>query len=383
MNILFTCGSYSWGGLEMQSLKLAISFRDKGHHVLLCVPHDSILQKKAIEAQISVATLHWKNINTVRNIFRFKTIIKTFRPRIVHAQLSHDLWALSPALSGNRNIALILTRRMASGHRKKDIFHRMLYKRINLLLCVSTFIRSNVIETAPVPPDKVKVHFNGLDLERFHPDACQRHQFRRKYHIPDEASVVGFLGRFTPMKGHREFFEAGKILQKNHTEKKLIFLVAGGDSHGEEEFGNKTRMEGIRLLGEQNIIYTGNVENTPEVLCATDILVFPSHEESFGNVLCEAGALEIPVVASNSGGVPDIVLHGKTGLLVRPKNPQAFAEAISFYLLNPETAKQHGQNAREWVTEKFSIEKQISRLEQLYVEVVKEKNEDVDSRKNP
>lgn len=369
MKIIFSCGSLSWGGLEMQTIKLALAFRLVGHQVLLLIPQGSTLQKKANEENLNAEVLDWNGIKTIPNIIKVKRILREFEADIVHTQLSHDLLLLSPSISKKSRTALIMTRRMSSGISKKDIFHTYLYSKIDLMLCISEFIKDNVIKTAPINPSKVKVHYNGLNLEKFKPNQYEKNQSRAFYKIPTDAFVIGFLGRFTFMKGHRELFEAGHSLVKKYPQLKLFFVVAGGDSFGEENFGNETRSMGLKLLGDR-IIYTGDITDTPKILSTMDILAFPSHEESFGNVLCEAGAMQIPVVASESGGVPDIVVNGKTGILVKAKDSIALENGISIYLDNPDLAKKHGANARTFVIEKFAEEKQIKELEQIYKELL-------------
>lgn len=370
MNILLSCGSDSWGGLEMQTLSLAKSLQATGFNILLLVPEDSSLHRKAVSENIDVRTLRWKNMRLIFNISEVRKIIRKFRPDIIHTQLSHDLWLLSPALKKKSGIPLVMTRRMASNVSKKDLLHRMLYRKLDLVLCVSSFIMENMIQTTPVSPEKIKVHYNGLDADRFDPDHYDRKELRASLGIPEETLVIGFLGRFSFMKGHREFFEAGQILQQVHPDKKLLFLVAGGDSFGEEEFGCETRELGKELLGQENVLFTGETRNSAEVLNVMDILAFPSHEESFGNVLCEAGAMKIPVVASNSGGVSDIVMHDQTGLLFEPKNSRALADRISEYIMHPDKAKEHGIGARRFIIGKFEKNKQIELLKQVYIDLI-------------
>jgi glycosyltransferase involved in cell wall biosynthesis len=374
MNIIITCGSASWGGLEMQSLKLALSLIGRGHSILLIVPEKSTLHRKAEEVNVPVVPLKWSDLNTPANIFRLRKIIGNFEPQIIHVQLSHDLWTIVPAMGRKTKAALVHTRRMAASQSKKDFFHKLLYKKLDVLLCISSFIKENAIQHLPVPAEKATIHFNGLNLRHYNPDQYDKLQSRNELGITKDAYVIGFLGRFTHMKGHLQYFEAGKILQQMYPEKKLFFLVAGGDSFGETEFGNGMREKGIQMLGRENVLYTGEVQNTPLVLSAMDVLAFPSHQESFGNVLCEAGAMKISVVASCNGGVPDIVVHDKTGLLVEPLNSTALADGLSQYILQPELAEKHGKNAFLFIREKFDEKKQTTLLEQIYADLVKKKN---------
>jgi glycosyltransferase involved in cell wall biosynthesis len=224
------------------------------------------------------------------------------------------------------------------------------------------------MRTMPISPEKIRVHYNGLNFSKFDYTLFDKAESKAVWGINPDELVIGFLGRFSMMKGHQEFFEAGKILLENYPEKKIKFLVAGGDSFGEKEFGEITREFGKNLLGDQ-VIYTGSIENTPKVLSAMDILAFPSHEESFGNVLCEAAAMEIAVVASRSGGVPDIVKDQETGILVEPKNSESLAKGISVYIESEDLRNIHGKNARLYVMRKFADDKQLEELENIYKEL--------------
>ncbi len=370
MKILFSSGSSSWGGLEMQSLSLAKAFQKRGHDVMLVSQKNSTLTKKSKAEGLIVNELSWTDFNTFTNIVKLRKIIGNFKPNIIHTQLSHDLWVLAPSKLAHKQSKLILTKRMASKLAKKDILHNYLYKKTDHILCVSEFIRQNVLKTVRISPEQTSVMYNGLHIGRFNPDLYDKCKLREKYKIDKDAFVIGFLGRFTFMKGHQEYFEACSIVQKMYPSLKFNFLVAGGDSFGESKFGDKMRILGKEMLGEGNVIFTGDISNSAEVLAVMDILVFPSHEESFGNVLCEAGAMQVPVVASNSGGVPDIVENGVTGILVPPLDSKALADGIRFYIEDVEKRNLHSQNARNYIINKFEFNRQIEKLGNLYESLI-------------
>jgi len=370
MRILFSCGSPSWGGLEMQTLTLAKTFQVRGHEVMLLSQKNTTLTRKAIDEGLKVKELSWTNWNTITNIFKVRKIVNTFMPDIIHTQLSHDLWVLAPAKSAYLSAKLILTKRMASKLIKKDLLHNYLYSKTDHILCVSEFIKRNVIETVRITPESVSVLHNGLHVDKFNPELYKKNQAKAQLQIDEHAFVIGFLGRFTYMKGHQEYFEACSIVQKSFPDMKITFLVAGGDSFGERAFGDRMRSIGKQMLGSEHVIFTGDIANSAEVLSAMDVLVFPSHEESFGNVLCEAGAMQIPVVASNSGGVPDIVEDGVTGVLVPPRDSKALAEGILFYIEHQEKRALHAINAREHILKKFEFDRQIDNLENMYENLI-------------
>jgi glycosyltransferase involved in cell wall biosynthesis len=103
----------------------------------------------------------------------------------------------------------------------------------------------------------------------------------------------------------------------------------------------------------------------------SDLVVLPSRYEAFPNVVLEAYACSKPVVASNVGAIPDIVLHGETGLLFQAGDVKGLANAIAYMLANPEESERMGCNARRLVEEKFSIDRVVTQLEILYEKVLK------------
>ncbi|MGH2574346.1 MAG: glycosyltransferase, partial [Ignavibacteria bacterium] len=163
------------------------------------------------------------------------------------------------------------------------------------------------------------------------------------------------VGRMTPGKGHEEFLNAAKLII-NKSKVPTRFLIVGSASYGEELYEKKIRSLASKLMLNNVIIFTGFRKDIPRILNAVDILAFPSHEESFGVTLLEAMAMEIPVVASNTAGVPDIVTNGKTGILIPPKNPIALANALIGLAENSELRMKLGKEGRRRVENFFNID---------------------------
>ncbi len=349
----------------MQTLKTAHQLSLRGHDItLLCRP-GTTLAKEAAALQITTAQLFSKDIHLPATIRRILRLLKDQQFDVIHTHLSHDLWSLVPALRwSNNNTRIFMTKRMASSIQKKDIFHRFLYRRLDKVLTISDFISKNIVATCPVPAEKVFTLYNGLQLENYLPEAHSREELRRSLGISPEKTVIGFVGRFTPKKGLNEFLTAAaQIAQSN---KDVCFLVVGGTSHGEAEYAADIDRMIEQLNLRESLILPGFQKDVAPYMAAMDVLAFPSHKESFGNILVEAMAMKLPVVASNSGAVPEIVQDGVSGILVPPKNAPALQAGLENILEKRAAWAAMGAAGRKIVEEKFNYEGHIQALEAHY-----------------
>ena len=366
MKILQTCGSESWGGLEMTALKTASMLENRGHFVhMLCIENSS-LEKKASGKNLYTIPIPAKSTSSQKSIRTLKKYITDEKYDVVHSHLSHDLWVVVPALrlSGSR-AKLFLSKHMGSGVSKKDIFHRFLYKRVDHIFAVSNYVKNSVLKTCPVKEDIISILYPGLNFEKYNPADFNKNEIRKEFNIDPKAIVIGMSGRFSPGKGQEEFLKAAKIL-KDKINDNILFVIAGAASFGEDEYEKKIRELTAELELSKYVIFTGYRNDMPRILSMLDIFVFPSHEESFGITLTEAMALELPSVASGKAGVLDLISDSETGLLVPPKNPGELAEAILKLAENPRLRKQLGKASRKKAEEIFNAEYELGILEAYY-----------------
>lgn len=364
MKILQSCGSASWGGLEILALRTTIQLKQRGHDVHLLCLQDSKLEKEALKNNIEVITLPGKS--TLKSIIGAKKSIDAGNYDIIHTHLSHDLWILVPALklSGSKS-KLFLTRHMGSGISKKDIFHKHLYNRVNRIFAISNYVKLNVLKTCPVSDDRVSVLHPAINVNDYAPENFNKKSLREALGIENDSIVIGIASRISPGKGYEEFLHAAKILKEEfHNE--ITFIAAGGKSRNEEEYFNNI-MHLTHELGLDNAVkYIGFRDNIAEVLSTIDIFVFPSHEESFGVLLIEAMAAGLPAAASNNAGIPDIVIDGETGILVPPKDAVKLAGAVKQLIVDKELRTNLGRAARKRAEGIFNINDALDKLEKFY-----------------
>jgi glycosyltransferase involved in cell wall biosynthesis len=205
--------------------------------------------------------------------------------------------------------------------------------------------------------------YSGIDLDRFVSFSANRGTVCRKFDLNPRRPIVGMIGRLSTQKAPLDFVTAAKIVLQNAPEAQFIIVGDGPlTTEVREAIGAEKR---IMLLGFQ--------DNVPEILSIVDIFTLASLWEGLGRALTEAMAMSIPVAATNVNGVPELVIHRKTGLLSPPRQPAQLAENIIWLLKHPAEARKMGERARERVIPAFSAESMVEQIQTLYESLLVEK----------
>jgi glycosyltransferase involved in cell wall biosynthesis len=354
MKILYSCLSKSWGGMEMITLTFIRKLLERNYNVELICLDESRMQIEVNNLGLIIHPVKASGYVHPVTILKIAALIKKNNYNLVHTQASKDLWLLVPALKiTSSNIPLFFTKHMGSFIFKKDFLHRFLYERVTKAFAISTMVKNSLIETTPLPANKIELLYNAVDTKKFDPAKANRSKVRKEFNIADEETVIGMIGRFSPGKGHEEFLQSAKTLTSKH--KNLKFIIVGEASRGEDEYANR-----IKSLAEKfeikNIIFPGFRSDTPDVLSAFDIFIFPSHAEAFGLALIEAMAMEKASVCANADGVLDIAVDGETNLLFQNKNADDLASKTELLINDENKRLQMGKAARQRVLNVFDLE---------------------------
>ncbi len=364
MKILYSCLSKSWGGMEMITLIFIRKLIERNYQVeLLCV-EESRMQIEANNLGIIIHPVKASGYFHPFTILKIASLIKNNHYNLIHTQASKDLWLLVPALKiAASTISLFFTKHMGSFIVKKDVLHKFLYQRVTIAFAISTIIKNNLIETTPLPVDKIKLLYNAVDVKKFDPVSADRNTIRKEFNVSDDEILIGMIARFSPGKGHEEFLQSAKNLSSKY--KNLKFIIVGEASRGEDEYANSIKSL-AENLGTNKIILAGFRSDTPDVLSAFDIFIFPSHAEAFGIALIEAMAMERASVCANADGVLDIAVDGITNLLFQNKNALDLADKTELLIIDENKRLQMGKAARQRVIENFDIEIIMDRTIEFY-----------------
>jgi glycosyltransferase involved in cell wall biosynthesis len=240
LNILQTCFSQSWGGLELQALEVTKQLHNRTHRVWLACLRGSKLEAEARSFGISVIPLHVTGYVHPIAVTLLSRFISREGIDIIHCQHSKDLATLVPAMVLSReDCRVILSKRVGSYIKKKDLLHRFTYSHVDRVLAISDVIHKNVLDTTPVTPERVITLHDAVDTELFSLSRVSRERVRREFGFDDEKLAVGLVGRFTPGKGHEEFLEAASILNKKFGN--IRFVIVGEASYGEQMYEQRIR----------------------------------------------------------------------------------------------------------------------------------------------
>lgn len=237
------------------------------------------------------------------------------------------------------------------------------------VLCVSASVRKEVVANALAPLEKTRMLLdgssNGVAAEStFNPDRFprdERARLRRELRIPEDAVVIGFVGRLAREKGVAELLDAWRSLAEKHRDLHLL-CVGWWENRDPVPSGVKTFLEehpNAHLVGEQS--------DVARFYLVMDVVALPTYREGFPNVPLEAAAMRLPVVTTSALGSTDSVVDGVTGLLVPPRDPSALEIALGRYIADPDLRVAHGSAGRERVLKSFRPERIWKELAELYI----------------
>ena len=209
--------------------------------------------------------------------------------------------------------------------------------------------------------DKFSIVHSGISLDRFSNTSIDPAAMKKKLEIPEGNLVVGTTGRLTRIKGHRYLIEAAARIVDARPDTTFVFL---GDGELLDELKNMASRLGI----EENVKFPGWRPDVAEVMSIFDVFVLPSLNEGMGRVLVEAMALGKPIVASDVGGISDLVIHDRNGYLVPVGDVETLAARIKELLDDFGKREKMGNMGRRYAA-KYSSEEMVKKIDQLYREL--------------
>lgn len=365
MHILLMAQSLDKGGRTRRLCNLAKQLERRGHSVSICTfeaPLEFI--KKQFPILEHVHLLGGRH-NKFFMIKQFNSLVAKLAPDIIHANCEESF--LVGGVTGRlRGIPVLGTY-----HRSNLEFYRpcFRYKFFAALMTRCIAISKQRISLMQnqlgIAPDKITLIHGGVDLAAVK-DSGDKAAAKAKLGLNPNGHLLLSLGHLGEIKGHDYTLAA---LVKVISRFPDVHLYIGGD--GQPEDYHRLR-ELIQRYGlEDHVTMLGEVTNAFELMAVCDVFVQPSLEEAFGLVFIEAGAHGKPTVATEVGGIPDIIVDNETGILVPPGDSSALAAAIIKMLENPEWTRELGKNARERIVNNFSIEKMADNYMNVYTTLVR------------
>jgi glycosyltransferase involved in cell wall biosynthesis len=267
-------------------------------------------------------------------------LVKQVRPDLLYVcQHDYDLY-MAQMLGAMCKIPYVVHVNYPVGLWLSGPVVRLIRNARNVIAC-SHFVRRTIIEHG-ADKDRVAVLHNPARVAEFG-RPTQAHVLRSEFGIEATAPVILSVGRLDPSKGHLALIEA---FAEVHRHAREAYLLICGQTFTRDQYELKLKQRVAELGLREKVIFAGQRMDLPNIMADSDIFCLPTVDEAFGLVFPEAMAAGLPVVAYRSGGVPEIVVDGVTGLLSEPNDIQCLAENLLQLVSNPEQARQFGQMGR-------------------------------------
>ncbi|MCL2389926.1 MAG: glycosyltransferase family 4 protein [Endomicrobia bacterium] len=360
--ILHIFSSWTIGGAEKATLFLADSLQKSGEtQNFIAAPAGSFLFEQAVKKNLTVFPFKAKNSFGPFAILNLIRIIKKNNINIIHAHQGKLYWTALIARFFCPKIKVVFHRRQDTRH---SFFSRSHYKFADAVIAVSKAVAGGLVKYEQVAPEKIKVVYNGVNLDKFSLD-IDFSDIVKDYYL-EWKTVVGTVGAIVDLKGKGQIFliEASKILRTDFPN--LCYLIVGAGN------GLEDLKQYAKNIGVDDIVYfTGYQEQVQKYVSAMDIFCLLSWDtEGMPNVLIEAQALKKPVIATNVGGIPEAFLDNVTGIMIEPSNVAQTAKAIKELASDSDKAKHMGENGRKFVERKFTIKNMVSDVLDVYNKIM-------------
>ncbi len=364
MRILYVIDSMTKDGAESQLLKTLARLPPEQYEasvVLSRAEGERVRELAALPCVREVTTLtgEGRHPRLLEKAFALGGIISAVEPDIVHSWLwySNFLCGLSRKFGLWRQVPFIASQRgdyhARYGQFRLYLTEKLIYNTADVLLTNSSQIQRHLHQRYP---DKNIVSIpNLLELPTStwsQPRTCDSGE-----------KLIVSVGRFAPEKGHRYLIEALSLLNREDIAWRCTFL-------GEGELEGELRALTAKYEISEQITFPGFCEDVFSVLLTADVFVLPSLHESSPNALIEAMGIGMPCIASDVGGIVDLIENEKDGIRVPPQDPGALASALRRVLTDPDFAGELGRNARATIQIKFDSAVSIRKLEEVYVKVI-------------
>jgi glycosyltransferase involved in cell wall biosynthesis len=362
-NIVFLCTSDSRGGLEFNVVKLAESLLKKKHNLKIYTITGSLVLELALEKKIPVVVIkkHSKYFD-LPNAFSLVRNLKNDNIDFLFVFHNRDQSIAAIAKSIYPKIKLIYQQQMQLGISKKDFFHSQRYSKFDAWITPLKILSDEVIRMTNFNKKKIHVIPLGVDCSKYSENSLSKSESRKILGLPPEIKLVGIIGRIDKQKGQLTLIKSLALINDDN----IKLVIAGEPTKGEGQIYFNEIKKYIDIHNLNSRVFIIPFVKEPEIFYrAIDIFGLGSLSETYGMVTIEAMVCGLPVIATNTGGTPEILNFGEFGYLYNPGNETEFAEKVNFILSNPEDVIKKTSMAKIWAINNYSLEKECNMFESL------------------
>lgn len=351
MITLHLCFSEGWGGLEMASLQWARLLGEQPHQSFSITSRNSPLAQRLRQANMHCLELPNRRYFSPVTSWRIRQFVINNHIDAVFLQSMKDLWLVAPALIGLPTQLVGFAQMWLQNIDKNDFGHRLIYKRLNHLVTLTPTQGAQYLKCIPFPPEKSFVLPNAVDSTKYSPE-FKNQDLRKEFGAGESDILIGLVGRLDPQKGQLELIKAFAQARLKNEQLKLV-LVGDVTEGAGSDYKNLLQNEVEKNNLTKHVHFAGFRSNIPEIMASLDIFCLCSYQEAFGFVVVEAMMSGTAVIATNSGGVPDILQSNRYGYLIPPKEIDPLVKALLELSQSADKRKELGDRARNYALETF------------------------------
>ena len=361
--ILHTEWSEGWGGQEMRILSELKIHQRMGHRLYLLCPPGTRLGREAAALGIRVFSRKIRQPWDLWSIRKIKHLVRELGVEVLHTHSSVDSWA--GGLAGRWAKVPVLVRTRHISVRVRRPWLNRIYYLPDAIITTGEHIRRELLQTHKILAERIVSIPTGADVGRFHPGPPDL-ELKKRMGLPIDSPVITLVAVLRAQKRHELVIAAAAEVIKVFPQARFIFV-------GEGPGRNRVEQEMKNAQLESHILMTGYREDIPAILSFTDLGIISSVAEGIPQFLFQIMAMGKPVIATEVGGIPEIVTSGVTGVLIPPEDPAALAKALVQVLGDPGSARRLGEEGRRLVEKEYTVEKMAEKVYRVYQQVYERK----------
>jgi glycosyltransferase involved in cell wall biosynthesis len=363
MRILHTEWSDGLGGQEKRILAEAVGLSGRGHYVALACREHAWIKNEALKLGLDVHVFPMKKMYDIHSLWMLTGFLKKNRYDVVSTHSGVDSW-IGGLAAKIANVPVLVRTRHLNIPLKRSLLNFIHYLPDMYISCGKN-MRSNLVNNCGFPEEKVVSIPTGVSSDFF--SVNKNSDLKSRYGLDKNAPVITNSGIFRAVKGHEITLRSvGKVIEK-FPKAKFLLVGDGPDRKLLEDMAGDLGIS-------DHVIFTGFIEHVSEIYSFTDVAILSSWSEGLPQSLLQAMSAGVPVVSTKVGGVPEIIIHEKTGLLVEPGDDGALAQGIIRMLSDTDLAAECSKRAKDLVKHEHSLDTMIDKIEGLYRELLNSKN---------
>lgn len=366
----------SIGGVS-KYLELLLKYTDTSkYEQILIYPSSNIKDKWRFEKIVDNIefvdmTREINLISDIKAILEINKLIKLYNPDLIYVHSSKG-GALGRIASFNTKTPVIYNPHGWAFNMNVNKVNKILYtsierilaNRTECIIAISEQEKVSALRSKICEEKKIKVIFNGIDIDEYDDMKINTYKSRKKYHIPIDAIVFGMVGRISKQKSPDIFIKSASKIKENISN---AFFIIVGD--GEDRNEIERMIDEIGLSG--SVLITGWVDNIYEYIAMFDIAMLLSRWEGFGLAIAEYMISKKPIIATNVDAIPNLIDNNISGVLINPDDINACVESAISLSSNLELRQCLSENANKKVREKFDIKRVIKEHDQIFDQILK------------